>query len=76
MFVKIFRIKMTKIVANEVIRQMPDEFELDEFIEKLVIVDALKRAKQEYKQGKVLMQAEVESKISQKSNQKVYYRDY
>jgi hypothetical protein len=57
---------MTKIVANEVIRQMPDEFELDEFIEKLVIVDSLKRAKQEYQQGKILTQAEVENKISQK----------
>ena len=57
---------MTKIVANEVIRQMPDEFELDEFVEKLIIVDALKRAKQEYQQGKILTQAEVENKMAQK----------
>lgn len=57
---------MTKIVANEVIRQIPDEFELDEFIEKLIIVDVLKRAKQEYQQGKTLSQEEVESNISQK----------
>ena len=57
---------MTKIVANEVIRQMPDEFELDEFVEKLIIVDALKRAKQEYQQGKILTQAVVENKMAQK----------
>lgn len=57
---------MTKVLVNEVVREMPDEFEIDEFVEKLLILDSLTRARQEYKQGKTLTQAEVETQIAQK----------
>ena len=57
---------MTKILVNEAIKQMPDEFELEEFVEKLIILDSVKRAKQEYQQGKHLTQAQVELKMAQK----------
>jgi hypothetical protein len=57
---------MTKTLVNEAIKEMPEDFEIEDFFEKLVIIDSLKRAKYEYIQGKILTQAEVESKMAQR----------
>ncbi len=59
---KISRI-MTKILVNEAIKEMPDEFSIDDLIEKLILVQSFEQGRQQYQAGKVFTHQEVSQKL-------------
>lgn len=39
---------MTKFLLNEAMKEMPNEFSIDDLIEKLILVQSFKEGRQEY----------------------------
>jgi len=52
---------MTKEQANQVVDAMPTEFAVDELVERLLILEAVERGRQQYREGKTFTQAEIEA---------------
>jgi hypothetical protein len=56
---------MTREKALEVIKDMPADFELDQLIEKLIIVEKLEAAMKQVNEGEVIYHSEVRKQIDE-----------
>lgn len=54
---------MTKILVNKAVREMPDEFSLDDLVEKLMLIQSFEEGRQQYQTGKVFTHQEVSQKL-------------
>ena len=45
---------MTKTLVSEAVREMPDEFSIDDLVEKLILIQSFEEGRQQYQTGKVL----------------------
>jgi hypothetical protein len=54
---------MTKEVAQKVFNDLPDEFELDDLLEKLVFIAKVEKGRQQVKEGKGIPHDEMVKKI-------------
>lgn len=54
---------MTKILVNEAVKAMPEEFSIDDLIEKLILIQSFEQGKQQYKSGKFFTHQEVGQKL-------------
>ncbi|MBK7008404.1 MAG: hypothetical protein IPH94_03480 [Saprospiraceae bacterium] len=55
---------LTKELVNSQIKEMPDEFTLDELIERLIIVEKVSRSLKEVEQGKTITEEELDEKMA------------
>ncbi|HMS98898.1 MAG TPA: hypothetical protein PKA12_09125 [Saprospiraceae bacterium] len=55
---------LTKELVNSQIKEMPDEFTLDELIERLIIVEKVNRSLKEVEQGKTITEEELDEKMA------------
>jgi hypothetical protein len=54
---------MTKILLNEAIKELPNEFSIDDLIEKLILVQSFEQGRQQYQAGKTFTHQEVGQKL-------------
>ena len=54
---------MTKILINEAIKELPDEFSIDDLIEKLILVDSFDKGRVQFQTGKIFTHQEVGQKL-------------
>lgn len=54
---------MTKFLLNEAVKEMPNEFSIDDLIEKLILVQSFEEGRQQYQAGKVFTHQEVGQKL-------------
>ena len=54
---------MTKILVNEVVKAMPEEFSIDDLIEKLILIQSFEEGKKQYQTGKFFTHQEVGQKL-------------
>ena len=54
---------MTKTLLNEAVKEMPNEFSIDDLIEKLILVQSFEEGRQQYQVGKVFTYQEVGQKL-------------
>lgn len=55
---------LTKELVNSQIKEMPEEFTLDELIERLIIVEKVSRSLKEVEQGKTISEEELDKKMA------------
>ncbi|MCC7027017.1 MAG: hypothetical protein IT265_08680 [Saprospiraceae bacterium] len=55
---------ITKVMVNDQIKEMPDEFTLDELIERLLIVEKINQGLTELKQGKIITEDELDQRMA------------
>ena len=55
---------LTKELVNSQIKEMPEEFTLDELIERLIIVEKVNRSLKEVEQGKTITEEELDEKMA------------
>ena len=55
---------LTKKLVNSQIKEMPEEFTLDELIERLIIVEKVNRSLKEVEQGKTISEEELDKKMA------------
>jgi predicted transcriptional regulator len=55
---------MTKVLINEAIKELPDEFSIDDLIEKLILIDSFEKGKTQFMMGKVFTHQEVGQKLA------------
>ena len=55
---------LTKELVNSQIKEMPEEFTLDELIERLIIVEKVNRSLKEVEQGKTISEEELDEKLA------------
>jgi hypothetical protein len=56
---------MTKDKALEAIKQMPQDFELDELIEKLIVIDKLDEGIRQVEEGHTVYHTDVKKKVEE-----------
>lgn len=56
--------KMRKSTVIESINKLPDEFSIDEIIERLIIIEKIEKGRQEVKDGKVNSEEQAKAKLS------------
>lgn len=56
---------MNKEKAIDAINKMPEDFNLDELIERLIVIEKLDVAAQQVKEGEVVYHSEVRKKIDE-----------
>ena len=54
---------MTKILINEAIKELPDEFSIDDLIEKLILIDSFDKGRVQFQMGKTFTHQEVGQKL-------------
>jgi predicted transcriptional regulator len=54
---------MTKTLLNEVVQQMPNEFSIDELLERLMLIESIEKGRKQFQDGKVLTHEEVGKKL-------------
>lgn len=54
---------MTKTLLNEVVQQMPNEFSIDELLERLMLIESIEKGRKQFHEGKVLTHQEVGKKL-------------
>jgi len=54
---------MTKSLLNEAVKEMPNEFSIDDLIEKLILVQSFEEGRHQYQAGKVFTHQEVGQKL-------------
>lgn len=54
---------MTKLLINEAVKEMPDEFSIDDFIEKLILLQSFEEGRQDYKNGNTFTHEQVGQKL-------------
>lgn len=59
---------MTKEKALEAIKGMPQDFELDQLIEKLIVIEKIDMAIKQVEEGDVIYHSEVKKKIEEWKN--------
>ncbi len=55
---------LTKELVNSQIKEMPEEFTLDELIERIIIVEKVNRSLKEVEQGKTISEEELDEKLA------------
>jgi len=55
---------MKKTEVIESISELPDEFSIDEIIERLIIVEKIEKGRQQVKEGKVNTEEQAKAKLS------------
>ena len=55
---------MKKTAVIESILELPDEFSIDEIIERLIIVEKIDKGRQQIKEGKVNTEEQAKAKLS------------
>jgi predicted transcriptional regulator len=55
---------MKKSTVIESINKLPDEFSIDEIIERLIIIEKIEKGRQEVKDGKVNTEEQAKAKLS------------
>ncbi|MEQ8423537.1 MAG: hypothetical protein RIA63_02435 [Cyclobacteriaceae bacterium] len=55
---------MRKSTVIESINKLPDEFSIDEIIERLLIIEKIEKGQQEVKDGKVNTEEQTKAKLS------------
>lgn len=55
---------MRKSTVIESINKLPDEFSIDEIIERLIIIEKIEKGRQEVKDGKVNTEEQAKAKLS------------
>ncbi len=55
---------ITKVMVNDQIKEMPDEFTLDELIERLLIVEKINQGLTELEQGKIITEYELDQRMA------------
>ncbi len=54
---------MTKIKLKEQIDKFPDEFSLDELIDKLILIEKIESGNEQSENGEVISESEMENEI-------------
>jgi hypothetical protein len=57
---------MTKEQASQVVDAMPTEFAVDELVERLLILEAVEKGRQQYREGKTFTQEEIEEQFRER----------
>lgn len=57
---------MTKEQATQVVDAMPSEFAVDELVERLLILEAVEKGRQQYREGKTFTQEEIEEQFRER----------
>jgi predicted transcriptional regulator len=55
---------MRKTTVIESINKLPEEFSIDEVIERLIIIEKIEKGRQEVKEGKVNTEEQTKAKLS------------
>lgn len=55
---------MRKATVIESINKLPDEFSIDEIIERLIIIEKIEKGRQDVKDGKVNTEEQAKAKLS------------
>ena len=55
---------MRKTTVIESINKLPDEFSIDEVIERLIIIEKIEKGRQDVKDGKVNTEEQAKAKLS------------
>jgi hypothetical protein len=55
---------MRKSTVIESINKLPDEFSIDEIIERLIIIEKIEKGRQDVKDGKVNTEEQAKAKLS------------
>jgi predicted transcriptional regulator len=55
---------MRKTTVIESINKLPDEFSIDEIIERLIIIEKIEKGRQDVKDGKVNTEEQAKAKLS------------
>lgn len=55
---------MRKSIVIESINKLPDEFSIDEIIERLIIIEKIEKGQQEVKDGKTNTEDQAKAKLS------------
>lgn len=55
---------MRKSIVIESISNLPDEFSIDEIIERLIVIEKIERGRQQIKDGKVNSEEQAKTKLS------------
>ncbi len=56
---------LTKKLVNSQIKDMPNEFALDELIERLLIVEKVNQGLKEVEEGKIITEDELDKKMAE-----------
>ena len=54
---------ITKTKVKETLEKFPEEFSIDELVEKLIIIDKVERARQQSKNGEVISEEELDADV-------------
>jgi hypothetical protein len=55
---------LTKEIVNSQVEEMPNEFTLDELIERLIVVEKIYRGLEDIKEGKILTEEELDKRMA------------
>lgn len=55
---------MRKSIVIESINELPDEFSIEEIIERLIIIEKIEKGRQQVKDGKVNTEEQAKAKLS------------
>lgn len=54
---------MTKELLNQVAEQLPEQFQLDDLIDRLIMAEAIEKGRQQYRDGRYRTHAEVKERL-------------
>ena len=54
---------MTKELLNQVAEQLPEQFQLDDLIDRLIMAEAIEKGRQQCRDGRVRTHAEVKKRL-------------
>ena len=54
---------MTKYIIQETLAELPDEFSLDDLMERLILRQSFEQGRQQYREGRTLTHKEVGEKL-------------
>ncbi|MCY7351942.1 MAG: hypothetical protein LH606_14960 [Cytophagaceae bacterium] len=54
---------MTKELVTQILEKLPDQFQLDELIDRLIILEAVEKGRQQYRDGRFRTHAEVKERL-------------
>ena len=54
---------MTKAIIQEALAELPDEFSLDDLMERLILLESFEQGRQQYRDGRTLAQDEVGKRL-------------
>lgn len=56
---------MTKSTLTDALPDLPDEFSIDELIERLLIIEKVENGRRQYQEGKVISSDEVRKRMNE-----------